>query len=64
MHFLTIDLVQDHQNTLLAEASRTRRGDRLARVERLRHRAEQAVRRAQRAYAQLSCFDDRRLING
>lgn len=54
MHLLTIDLVQDHQNTLLAEASRTRRGDRLARVERLRHRAEQAVRRAQRAYAQLS----------
>jgi hypothetical protein len=54
MHFLTIDLVQDHQNTLLAEASRARRGDRLARVERLRHRAEQAVRRAQWAYAQLS----------
>jgi len=54
MHYLTIDLVQDHQNTLLAEASRARRGDRLARVERLRHRAEQAVRRAQRAYAQLS----------
>ena len=54
MHFLTIDLVQDHQNTLLAEASRARRGDRLARVERLHHRAQRAVRRAQRAYAQLS----------
>lgn len=54
MHFLTIDLVQDHQNTLLAEASRARRGDRLARVERLRHRAEQAVRRSERATAQAS----------
>lgn len=52
MHILTLDLVQDHQHTLLAEASRARRGDRLARVERLQHRAQQAVRRAQRATAQ------------
>lgn len=54
MHILTSDLVQDHQHTLLAEASRARRGDRLARVERLNRRAQQAVRRAQRAAAQLS----------
>ena len=49
----TTDLVLDHQNTLLAEASRTRRGDRLARVRRLRNRAQQAARRSQRATAHL-----------
>ena len=54
MHTLTAELVQDHQHTLLAEASRARRGDRLARVQRLHHRALQAVRRSQRASAQLS----------
>jgi hypothetical protein len=54
MHTLINDLVQDHQHTLLAEASRARRGDRLARVKRLHHRAQQAVRREQRASAQLN----------
>jgi hypothetical protein len=54
MHTLNADLVQDHQYTLLAEASRARRGDRLARMARLHHRAQQAVRRAQRASAQIS----------
>ena len=54
MYTLTADLVQDHQHTLLAEASRARRGDRLARVARLHHRALQAARRSQRATAQLS----------
>ena len=53
MHTMTADLVQDHQHTLLAEASRARRGDRLARVQRLRHRAQQAVRRSERASSQL-----------
>lgn len=53
MHTMTADLVQDHQHTLLAEASRARRGDRLARVTRLRHRAQQAIRRSERATAQL-----------
>jgi hypothetical protein len=51
MYTLNTDLVLDHQNTLLAEASRARRGDRLARVRRLRHRAQQADRRSQRASA-------------
>lgn len=54
MDTLTTDLVQDHEHTLLAEASRARRGDRLARVERLERRAQQAVRRSQHAYAQLT----------
>lgn len=54
MYTLNADLVQDHQHTLLTEASRARRGDRLARAERLNHRAQQAVRRLQRANAQLT----------
>lgn len=54
MYNLTAELVQDHQHTLLAEASRARRGDRLARSTRLHRRALQATRRAQRANAQLS----------
>jgi hypothetical protein len=53
MHTLNADLVQDHQHTLLAEASRARRGDRMARIQRLRHRAQQAVRRSERASAHL-----------
>lgn len=54
MHTLSADLVHDHQHTLLAEASRARRGDRLARVARLHHRALQALRREQRATSQLT----------
>jgi len=54
MYALTAELVQDHQHTLLVEAAQSRRGDRLARVARLRHRAQQAERRSQRASAQLS----------
>ena len=54
MYTLTVELVQDHQRTLLAEASRSRRGDRLARVARLNSRALHAARRSQRANAQLS----------
>lgn len=54
MHTLNAELVQDHQHTLLAEASRARRGDRLARAERLHRRAGAAVRRAQLAAAQSS----------
>ena len=54
MHTMTEDLVRDHQHTLLAEASRSRRGDRLGRSDRLQHRAELALRRAQRAIAQSS----------
>lgn len=53
MHTMTADLVQDHQHTLLAEANQARRGDRLARVQRLRMRAQQALRRSQRAAAHL-----------
>ena len=54
MYTLTTELVQDHQSTLLDEASRARRGDRLARVRRLRHRAQQANRRSLRASAHLA----------
>ena len=54
MYTLTAELIQDHQQTLLAEATQARRGDNLARVARLRHRAVQAARRSQRANAQLS----------
>jgi hypothetical protein len=53
MYTLTTDLVQEHQNTLLDEARRARRGDRLARAQRLRHRAHQADRRSLRASAHL-----------
>ena len=53
MYTLTTDLVHEHQNTLLDEARRAHRGDRLARVQRLRHRAQQADRRSQLARAQL-----------
>ena len=54
MYTLTTEIAQDHQHTLLAEASQARRGDRLARVARLNHRAAQAARRSKRATAQLS----------
>jgi hypothetical protein len=54
MYTLTSELIQDHQRTLLAEASQARQGDRIARVARLRHRALEAARRSQRANAHLS----------
>jgi hypothetical protein len=54
MYALTVEIVQDHQHTLLAEASQARRGDRLARVVRLKHRAAEAARRSKRAAAHLS----------
>jgi hypothetical protein len=54
MDTTTTDLVIDHQQTLLAEASRARRGDRLAKVQRLHRRAEQAARREERAASHLS----------
>lgn len=54
MNTLTAELVQDHQHALLVEAAHARRGDRLARVARLRHRALQAARRSQLASAHLS----------
>ena len=54
MYTLNADLVQDHQHTLLTEASQARRGDRLARVARLRTRAAAAARRSRLANDHLS----------
>ncbi len=53
MYTMNEVLVHDHQNTLLAEADDSRRGDRLARAKRLNRRARQANRRSRRASAQL-----------
>jgi hypothetical protein len=54
MYTVTTELVQDHQHELLAEADRARRGDRLARTNRLNARARRAASRSRRANAHVS----------
>ena len=54
MYALTNELIHEHQHTLLEEATRARRGDRLARSTRLHRRAANARRRARRANAHVS----------
>ena len=54
MYALTTELIHEHQDTLLAEATRARRADRIARSTRLHRRAVNARRRARRADAHVS----------
>ena len=52
MYGTTEAIVRDHQHALLDEVDRNRAGNRLARLERLRHRADDVFRRFTRAAAQ------------
>jgi hypothetical protein len=54
MYSLAHELALDHQRSLLQEANHSRRGDNLARAQRLRNRADRANRKLRQAAAHLN----------